>query len=107
MRQCNCGSYAINPGVNGRDPHKSPHLCDRCYWKHEGTRLRELLSLTEVGLSNRENECTGFQIMLAEARSQRDRVLVLAQKALKWHGCPRSYETELEALRKEIQNDLF
>ena len=33
MRQCDCGSYAINPSKHGRDDFSDLNLCDVCYWK--------------------------------------------------------------------------
>ena len=32
MRQCECGSYAINHNCHGRDG-SDDHLCDVCYWR--------------------------------------------------------------------------
>ena len=32
MRQCKCGSFAINPGHHGRD-NTDLDLCDVCYWR--------------------------------------------------------------------------
>lgn len=33
MRQCKCGSYAINPHSHGRAPETDLDLCDVCYWR--------------------------------------------------------------------------
>ncbi|RKZ36572.1 MAG: hypothetical protein DRQ41_14290 [Gammaproteobacteria bacterium] len=33
MKCKECGSKAINPGINGRNVYQFPHLCDACYWK--------------------------------------------------------------------------
>ena len=35
MNRCRCGSYAINPHLNGRKPGKRLELCDVCYWRAE------------------------------------------------------------------------
>lgn len=32
MNRCDCGSYAINPTMHGREPDKRLDLCDVCYW---------------------------------------------------------------------------
>lgn len=31
--KCECGSYAINPRLHGREEGIDPHLCDVCYWR--------------------------------------------------------------------------
>ena len=35
MNRCRCGSYAINPHLNGRKPGKHLELCNVCYWRAE------------------------------------------------------------------------
>lgn len=42
-RQCDCGSYAINPELHGRKSGVRSHLCDVCYWREEARILREAL----------------------------------------------------------------
>ena len=38
--------------------------------ERELNALRESLTLTEIGLSNRENECDGFELMLKHAKAE-------------------------------------
>jgi hypothetical protein len=52
----NCGSYAINHHLHGRDG-TSPDLCDVCYWRQKtanlfvsGHALRRALVATREGL---------------------------------------------------------
>ena len=33
MKQCKCGSYAINPHSHGRQNGVDLDLCDVCYWR--------------------------------------------------------------------------
>ena len=45
MRQCECGSYAINLNQNGRDD-SHPELCDVCVWKKDAERYRFIRNST-------------------------------------------------------------
>ena len=45
MRQCECGSYAINLNQNGRDD-SHPELCDVCVWKKDAERYRLIRNST-------------------------------------------------------------
>lgn len=50
MRKCNeCGSYAINPGHDGRDMVSDLDLCNVCYWRKMAEKYRgqrdELITL--------------------------------------------------------------
>ena len=38
MKQCECGSYAINHHCHGRDG-SDPELCDVCYWRKRAGAL--------------------------------------------------------------------
>jgi hypothetical protein len=40
MKQCACGSYAINHHSHGRDG-SDADLCDVCYWRTRAERLRD------------------------------------------------------------------
>lgn len=35
MKCIMCGSYAINPGLHGREIEKDLDLCDVCYWRRK------------------------------------------------------------------------
>jgi hypothetical protein len=41
MKQCKCGSYAINPDSHGRDA-TDLDLCDVCYWRKRANNLQQL-----------------------------------------------------------------
>ena len=43
MNRCACGSYAINPHLNGRKPGKRLDLCDVCYWRAEHKEVSDQL----------------------------------------------------------------
>ena len=43
MSHCKqCGSYAINPGMHGRDG-SDVDLCDVCYWRKRSDKLARLV----------------------------------------------------------------
>ena len=42
MDRCKeCGSWAINPHLHGRDPRADLDLCDVCYWRKRAESLAE------------------------------------------------------------------
>jgi hypothetical protein len=58
MKQCKCGSYAINHHSHGRDG-SDGDLCDVCYWRTRAERLREerrTLYAKIEQLTNKANE---------------------------------------------------
>ena len=40
IKQCACGSFAINPNRHGRDVHNTD-LCDVCYWKDRAEKVEQ------------------------------------------------------------------
>lgn len=50
MARCECGSYAINHHMHGRDG-SDGHLCDVCYWRKRAERLKTELTNTENQLN--------------------------------------------------------
>ena len=74
---CNCGSYAINPHLHGRDE-TDKDLCDVCYWrKRAGDAYRQgMIRAAEVAANypaeGRENgtliyDRDGYRIRVADA----------------------------------------
>jgi len=48
--KCECGSFAINPNMNGRDD-SDLDLCDVCYWKKRAKGAKDIINWIE---SNQE-----------------------------------------------------
>ena len=51
-KQCKCGSYAINPHSNGRDPAVDLHLCDVCYWRTRAVASVKREPLSEMQIAS-------------------------------------------------------
>jgi len=45
MKQCKCGSWAINPELHGRLQGDRLDLCDVCYWRNKYEILDKALNL--------------------------------------------------------------
>jgi Zn-finger protein len=54
MKQCKCGSYAINPHLHGRQPDLFTYMCDVCYWRHKAETAENLLECIKISISNHE-----------------------------------------------------
>lgn len=67
MRICKeCGSYAINLNVRGRD-NSHPDLCDVCYWKQKATfKLPAKKAVYQDFAEPRDFEVLGWNSCLEE-----------------------------------------
>ena len=79
LKQCPCGSYAINLHCHGRDKNTLTHLCDVCYWRTLAMQylqgIQDSVKLLEevVATSDRESD-RRHAIKIARQLNQSTRV---------------------------------
>ncbi len=54
MKQCKCGSYAINPHLHGRQPDLFTEMCDVCYWRYKAESAQNLLECIKLVIDNHD-----------------------------------------------------
>ena len=67
MRQCNCGSFAINPHQHGRDE-TDLNLCDVCYWRKRADAI-QLKEETKRVISIEETKQLQYQYKIDSLRA--------------------------------------
>lgn len=104
MKQCACGSYAINPASHGRDGTRLD-LCDVCFYRDRlAAAEAERDALMEQAIEA-HNECVAAML-------ERDRVQKLPSDIAKVVGCEPTWDgatraiaalvRERDALRAEV-----
>lgn len=61
MKQCECGSHAINHNLHGRDG-SDPDLCDVCYWRKRAGELKSVKLPCNVKLEPGARFCKGVSV---------------------------------------------
>lgn len=96
MKSCECGSYAINPGMDGRGT-DSHGLCDVCYWKAKWDALRQ----ENAQLSERiENVCV---VRASQIDPETRRMVLELCEHIEQYTHPKAIRDDAAEIKKRME----